>query len=431
MIDSKFTQKYKVLKLLCSDYKINCYIATKNEAGGDGDNQSFYLINEICDRPLINHYLSDIMDCDQKKVPEFVEYFSESSRLYVVFQYHQGTMLAKALETEKMPTKMRVALLKNILHNMISQGSYPNVVKTNALHIENINFDDNSISLNYRFFSVETEPENNEQVFMSFDRLLNSIFSSDEIKADNRLVIISEKCNKGIYHSFGEVMKDLEDAEKVVDEKANRKEALKAKKNQMRGLMGKIFVVLVAVAAVVVLIDTLTANKAVTNIYNDLTKIGSTYISEKDESVTYEDVYISTDDVTDNENLDDANLDENADATDDAVGATAGATEEVVEDVVEEPVVEVVEPEVIEPVEEVVEPEVEETVADTGSNFVYVDPNLFYDVHTIQEGESLMAILRDYYGDLEYYDEVIAFNKIENPSLIKYGFQLKLPIFEY
>lgn len=416
MIDSKFTQKYKVLKLLCSDYKINCYIATKNEVGGDGEKQGFYLINEICDRPLINHYLSDIMDCDQKKVPEFVEYFSESSRLYVVFQYHQGTMLAKALEAEKMPTKMRVALLKNILHNMISQGSYPNVVKTNALHIENINFDDNSISLNYRFFSVETEPENNEQVFLAFDRLLNSIFRGDEIKADNRLVIISEKCNKGIYHSFGEVMKDLEDAEKVVDEKASKKEALKAKKNQMRALMGRIFVVLVAVAAVVVLIETLTENKAVTNIYNDLTKIGSTYISEKDESVTYEDVYISTDGVTDNDN---------GDATDATVDAVV--EDATVEEVVEPEVTETAVEEVVEPVEE----PVEETVAETTVSYVYVDPNLFYDVHTIQQGESLMAIVRDYYGDLEYYDEVIAFNTIENPSLIKYGFQLKLPIFEY
>lgn len=399
--DSLFTQKYTVLKVLCSDHKINCYIAQKKNQEKD----KFVLVNEICDRKIINQYIPQIVTLSHKRLTDFVECFTEDSKLYVVFSYTNSTNLKKELERQKMPFEFRVILIQKILQKIIEKGSFPNVLKANVLHWENILFEENRIDFNYRFFAEGMDKSQKKEVFFVFETLLQHLFHQDELENNSKLHIVLEKCQKQIYHSFGEVLKDLQDVLTSMDEEKDLKTLALEKKKKLQKNITQAFMILVAITAGFVVYQKFAKDTKDTTVYSDVEKIGTVQLVEPDKKSEIQDnVYIPKEEVSSTEQPEDE-----ADKNTESLQEPTNNSEENKENTK------------VTEAKEAKEDTAKEASPET-------EPKQEYKIYYVKKNDSITKIVRQEYGSDDMVQEVIRLNGIKNGSIIYRGQAIKLPI---
>ncbi len=401
MQGSRFVQKYTVLKVLCSDNRINCYIAQRNE----GERDRYVLINEICQREIINQYISQVITFQDCGLTDFVEYFTEDSKLYAVFCYTEGMNLKKVLTSQKLPFEFRVLLGQKILHTLMENGSFPNVLKANVLHWENILFNDNLVGFNYRFFADEADKSQNNAVYNYFKVIMHQLFREEEIEKNSKLKIIVEKCEKDIYHSFGEVLKDLQDVLASIDKGKDLKTIAEEKKKKLQAIFSKAVVVLVAVTVGIVTYERFLQNNKETTVYNEVEKIGTVDVIEKKEvSLSEDNVFIPAKTEEKTEEI----LPETSTAVKDEKERTK-ETDESPKDGTE----------------------AEKKVEDRGNAETKASqPQQAYKSYYVKNNENLTNIVKQEYGSADMLKTVMEFNGITNGNIIRVGQEIKLPIME-
>lgn len=399
MQGSRFVQKYTVLKVLCSDNRINCYIAQRNEDERD----RYVLINEICQREIINQYISQVITFQDCSLTDFVEYFTEDSKLYTVFCYTEGMNLKKILTSQKLPFEFRVVLGQKILHTLMEKGSFPNVLKANVLHWENILFNDNLVGFNYRFFADEADKSQNDAVYNYFKIIMHQLFREEEIEKNSRLKIIVEKCEKDIYHSFGEVLKDLQDVLVSIDKGKDLKTIAEEKKKKLQAIFSKVVMGLVVVTVGIVAYERFIEDNKEATVYNEVEKIGTVEVIEKKELPIAEDtVFIPAD----SEEKTGEKLPETS---------TEGKDEQKsVKEVAEHPKDDV---------------GAEKQLEDRGNVAAKgIQPQQTYKSHYVTNNENLTKIVKQEYGSDDMLKTVMEFNGITNGNIIRVGQEIKLPI---
>jgi LysM repeat protein len=65
-----------------------------------------------------------------------------------------------------------------------------------------------------------------------------------------------------------------------------------------------------------------------------------------------------------------------------------------------------------------------------GFHFVEQEESINFIFHHVQQGESLIAIARRYYGDESMVKDLARLNEIENPNTIRVGHRLRIPAIE-
>ncbi|MDD3569606.1 MAG: hypothetical protein PHY44_00695 [Lachnospiraceae bacterium] len=400
MQGSRFAQKYTVLKVLCSDNRINCYIAQRKE----GEKDKFVLINEICKREIINQYISQIITFQDCGLTDFIEYFTEDSKLYAVFSYTEGMNLKKVLTSQKLPFEFRLLLGQKILHNLMENGSFPNVLKANVLHWENILFNDNLVGFNYRFFAEEADKSQNDTVYNYFKIIMNQLFREDEIEKNIKLKIIVEKCEKDIYHSFGEVLKDLQDVLTSIDKTKDLKTIAEEKKKKFQAFFSKAVVVLVAVTVGIVAYERFIQDNKAATVYNEVEKIGTVDVVEKKElPIAEENVFIP------------ANSEEKTGEILPETSTEAKGEQESSKEEAEKPE----EGGEQNPLDDTSKPATNET-----------QPQQAYKSHYVKNNENLTKIVKAEYGSTDMLKTVMEYNGITNANIIRVGQEIKLPIIE-
>ncbi|MFI3175690.1 MAG: hypothetical protein R3Y53_10945, partial [Bacillota bacterium] len=397
--------QYRILKLITSNQKINCYVAEK----ASGMAKEYYIVNEIFGRTLIEEYIVEVTAMTSTSHADFVECFTQDSKFYAIFRYVDGTTLKEALQTEDMPIDFRFTLLKKILQMMVEHADYPNVIKVNNLNTENIVFEDNKIQPNYKFLFEDETIRQPNAVFSEVRVLIKQMFSFHEIVKQAKLDTVVNKCDKEEYKSFQEILKDLEEMQvpstakkesktkktKAKTEKKSEPKAKEAKikepkikatmspdKKKKAKLIAAIAIpVVFGIFCIAAGYNWLTSRNGLLDVYNSFADAGG--VDFYNPSEEKEDIYVSTP-----ENI-------------------------PVVEIEEEPSTEIEEELEIDEEELSEEPEEEA-----------------FTIHIVQPGENLSSILTDTYGSIARMDEVIAFNEMLTPGLIMPGDELKMPVGE-
>lgn len=405
--------RYTILKVLPSDDGINIYIANKN----DCDKDTFFLVNEIYDRAVINRYAPDLISLKQENMGEFIEYFSKDSKLYFVFSYSSGKDVIDVLSKEKLPFDYRVFLLQKIVYRMTEYPAVSNLVKTMLLQGENIVVNENLISLNCKFTVLESMADYKVQVYLSFGKLMTFFFTESEFEKYSILKVILSKCEKGIYHSFGEVLKDMETIFHAIDKDKDLKLLLVEKKEKSKKLVSRLLTVVVLLAACWVVYLKLHDSNVDNATYTDVDEIGTVEIGEKQPEKEADDSsedenYVFIENVTaKNEEPEAATIDE-------ALPVDEPGTATIDEAI---------------PVDE------SEAEAAADSENQPPQDNLFqdenggwYKIYVVKKQDYVSKIVADEYGtsDAALVKRVLAYNKMENGNLIFTGQEIRLPVFD-
>lgn len=382
MNDTLIFDKYKILKVVSSDNGINCYIAEMLY----NDANKCVMVNEISNRDLIDKYIVQITIMTNAGNSDFIEYFTFNSKFYTVFHHNAGTTLKRTLYNNATPFLFRLGLLNKILLTMVEHGYYPNIVKANILNVSNIVYEENELAINYKFLITSGDIESEQIIYTQLKNTIDELFSSNEISKNVKLKIISEKCDKGLYHSFGEVLKDLEELSVQIDHDKDLKGIILEKKNRWKDTFKKIALAVLLIATFLYGYDYFMEKSNSYNVYNDLGDIGNVPISgvssTKDEDIA---VYINS------------------------------------------TITETVKPENLE-IKDLDTEQLEELPQQNNDETINLDNVLDSKDYNVLSGDNLTLIVTREYGDTSLLDEVIRINNVTNPHLIYPDQKIKLPI---
>lgn len=389
MKNQLFSQKYFISKVLFSDDRINCYVAEKV----DNDSNKLFIVNEICDRKIIENCILDFLNLKKaSSLYDFEECFSENSKFYVVFSYTQGKSLARVLTAERFAFAYRLSLIKKIIVQFSEYNDLFDMLKVAMLDANNIIFDENSVNFNYRLSAVEFDEGND--VFSAFRKLFKLFFSDKEIEKNSNLKVIDEKCERKIYNSFGMILKDLEKVTESIDKDEKIKLAFEEKKQKAKSLTIKIISVVAICVAIFVIYEQVSNNNEEATVYSDIDHIGNVdiYKSGEMESESATNVYIDDYGYIEYET------------------ESESETESETETITSEPVSEI-------KTEGSSEATVESTT-ETAKEKTY----------TVKANDNLTKIVVAEYGSDKYVDYIRKYNNIPNGDIIEVGQSIKLPI---
>lgn len=376
-------ENYKIKRVIASEQFMSVYVAERLNS----EHRMPVIINEICDRSIINRCISGFSEIDKRKNAEFIECFSENSRLYAIFEYTAGKNIKKYIQSEKLNISYRIILFKSVLHKFLEYYHYPGIIRTSVINHENIVVVDNSVHFNFRIFYMGGDSKYTEEgVYIEIGNLLKIVFSPAELKSENKLQIIAEKCNKNIYKSVAEVIRDIEDAAGAIDKEKSLKTRMLEKKRKMHGLFMK------AVAACMALVILYTAY--------DYYKKQTAQVFLHDNKDTFGSVNIKGN-TNDNDEIENIVIE---------VNDTNKLNE--ADDKYSQP--EQPEPEKV---------DLNMQKADESGNA----PQGTVDVYIVSAGDTLYFICLEKYKDASYIDAVAKYNGIENSNLLYVGQTIKLP----
>lgn len=374
-------ENYKIKRVIASEQFMSVYVAERLNS----EHRMPVIINEICDRSIINRCISGFSEIDKRKNAEFIECFSENSRLYAVFEYTAGKNIKKYIQSEKLNISYRIILFNSVMHKFLEYYHYPGIIRTSVINHENIVVADNSVHFNFRIFYMGGDSRYTEEgVYIEIGNLLKIIFSPAEIKSENKLQIIAEKCDKNIYKSAAEVIRDIEDAAGAIDKEKSLKTRMLEKKRKMHGLFMK------AAAACMALVILYTAY--------DYYKKQTAQVFLHDNKDTFGSVNI-TGNTNDNDEIENTVIEVND------INKLNEADDKYSQ------------------------PEQPENVdlntqkADESGN----EPQGTVDEYMVLADDTLYFICLEKYKDVSYIDAVAKYNGIENSNLLYVGQIIKLP----
>ncbi len=386
MAETLFSQKYSVIRVLDSTDGINYYIVQlKNNT------EKMFIVNEICDKQKISLVISEIMLLEKEKnLTEFIEYFSENSKFYVVFEYYCQPPLKRYLEIENLGFLDRIMLVKNLLTVFIDYVNIPNIIKYSMIQPDNIAIYKNSLLFNYKLILPDnSEIIEDKKIYNSIKILLKVVFSDREIQKNSKLNIIYDKAEKGIYSSIGEILKDLDDLIENLNREVDIKLVIQEKKKKIMLFVGKIFAIVVVFLALYMIYNEFFKDDLKNSIYTPVMYIGNVPVNVVEEETT------SPNDVIYVDNR-----------------PTEFPTEAVTEPATEP---------YIPPTTEIfIEPE-EETHSTEPEEEIYL----------VKKGDTIFGICFRKYKNTKYISFIAEYNNLSDKNLIEVGQEIKLPSEEY
>lgn len=266
-----FSEKYSIIRVLESTESANYYIVKQRIQP-----EKLFIVNEIFDKEKIKEIISDFMILKQEnRLCEFVEYFSEDSKFYVVFEYLQGFSLKEYIGKKEILLEHKTELLKNILLQFMNYVELPSFIRYSMLCPENIFLYQREVRFHYKLnLSMVGD------IYSSLTELLKVLYTETELRKNTKLLIIYEKAEKGLYYSVGDILKDVEDVLEANQKKILGKELFLEKKQKVTQIMTKVFVILVAILAVYTICERLSRQSEDNEIiYLNVDKIGTVFVN--------------------------------------------------------------------------------------------------------------------------------------------------------
>ena len=272
-----FSEKYSIIRVLESTESANYYIVKKRI-----QLEKLFIVNEIFDKEKIKELISDIIILKQEnRLCEFVEYFSEDSKFYVVFEYLQGSSLKEYISKNGILLEDKAELLKRILVQFMNYEQLSSFIRYSMLCPENIVLYQGEIKFQYKlhFSIVEMEEV---MVYSALTMLLKALYTEMELRKNAKIFIIYEKAEKRLYHSVGEILKDIEDVLVANQKKVVGKELFLEKKQKVMQFTARVFAVLAVVLAIYTICEGLmNLNEDNDIIYLNVDKIGTVFVNPK------------------------------------------------------------------------------------------------------------------------------------------------------
>ena len=204
MSDTLFSKKYTVHHVLKSNQYMNIFVGETKQ-----QNPQKVLLNEWTDKTLIQMWLAVLLDMKQKNNSDMIDCFSENGNVYTVFCYQEGKNLLQYVQSEKLALHYRIVLLKNILEAYLKYQHYNDMIQFCMLQYQNIMIQNYTILFNYQLLVFPEQYECN--CFGALEQTMKVLFTNEEYKSIPKLLIVVQKCQKRIYQSLGEMIKDLQD----------------------------------------------------------------------------------------------------------------------------------------------------------------------------------------------------------------------------
>jgi len=209
MFISSLNRDYFLFQTLNEIGNVKSYVAK------DPNTKSLFLINQLTNRSLINAHIKDLISIDEQRILEdFADLFTFDTKLYLVFKFNQPNPLVEYLHKSDWTFAEKIDLLKNYLFEISAQSELPLILKIALTDLDNINVHpDGFVYFNYllktEHFNGPMEPA---RVYFGIAQIIETIFDKDlTSKNGQKLQIIIEKCNKNLYHTLPEIIKDVEE----------------------------------------------------------------------------------------------------------------------------------------------------------------------------------------------------------------------------
>ncbi len=283
-----FSEKYSIIRVLESTESANYYIVKQRIQP-----EKLFIVNEIFDKQKIKEIISDFMILKQEnRLCEFVEYFSEDSKFYVVFEYLQGSSLKEYIGKKEVSLEHKTEFLKGILLQFMNYVQLPPFIQYSMLCPENIFLYQREIKFHYKL-NLSMVGNKEIDVYSALTVLLQALYTEVELRKNTKLFIIYEKAEKRLYHSVGEILKDMEDVLEANQKKVVGKELFLEKKQKVTQIGMKVFAVLIVVLAIYTLGERLmNLNGDDDIIYLNIDKIGTVFVNPElqEESTTSSEV---------------------------------------------------------------------------------------------------------------------------------------------
>ncbi len=283
-----FSEKYSIIRVLESTESANYYIVKQRIQP-----EKLFIVNEIFDKEKIKEIISDFMILKQEnRLCEFVEYFSEDSKFYVVFEYLQGSSLKEYIGKKEVSLEHKAEFLKGILLQFMNYVQLPPFIQYSMLCPENIFLYQREIKFHYKL-NLSMVGSKEIDVYSALTVLLQALYTEVELRKNTKLFIICEKAEKRLYHSVGEILKDIEDVLEANQKKVVGKELFLEKKQKVTQIGTKVFAVLIVVLAIYTIGERLmNLNGDDDIIYLNIDKIGTVFVNPElqEESTTSSEV---------------------------------------------------------------------------------------------------------------------------------------------
>ena len=287
-----FSEKYSIIRVLESTESANYYIVKKRIQP-----EKLFIVNEIFDKEKIKEVISDFMILKQEnRLCEFVEYFSEDSKFYVVFEYLQGSSFKEYVGRKEILLEYKTEFLKSILLQFMNYVELPPFIRYSMLCPENIFLYQREVKFHYKL-NLSMVGKAEADIYSALTILLKALYTEVELQKNTKLLIIYEKAEKGLYHSVGDILKDIEDVLEENQKKIIGKELFLEKKQKVTQIIARVFAIFVAILAVYTICERLSKQSEDNEIiYLNVDKIGTVFVNpEMQEEETMSSGVISID----------------------------------------------------------------------------------------------------------------------------------------
>ena len=287
-----FSEKYSIIRVLESTESANYYIVKKRIQP-----EKLFIVNEIFDKEKIKEVISDFMILKQEnRLCEFVEYFSEDSKFYVVFEYLQGSSFKEYVGRKEILLEYKTEFLKSILLQFMNYVELPPFIRYSMLCPENVFLYQREVKFHYKL-NLSMVGKAEADIYSALTILLKALYTEVELQKNTKLLIIYEKAEKGLYHSVGDILKDIEDVLEENQKKIIGKELFLEKKQKVTQIIARVFAIFVAILAVYTICERLSKQSEDNEIiYLNVDKIGTVFVNpEMQEEETMSSGVISID----------------------------------------------------------------------------------------------------------------------------------------
>jgi|GEM_PF-2874364 len=201
-----------------SDYQspdLNVYTATLGNAAGITDQTAFYLVNTLDHALRHADLLAGLLSMGGRGAKYFLETFTWEDKLCVAAPRHRGVGLIAGMQSGRLDghyTK-RFGYIRELLFILSDLHGLPAPFQLAATRAKNIVVDSQgqvrvNLSLDH---SVMEQGDLDRALYRNLAALLSLIFSREaEGGKHRRLQLVLDKCNKGLYSSIGEFMREID-----------------------------------------------------------------------------------------------------------------------------------------------------------------------------------------------------------------------------
>ena len=240
------------------------------------------LLNQWTEKTLIQEHLSTILDIKERGCDDFLECFTEEGTLYTVFGYQEGRNLLQYVQTEKLALPYRVVLLQNVLEVFLQYRHYSDMLQFCMLQYHNIVIQNHTIFFNYQLLLLPEEKE--ISCFAALEQTMQILFTTAERKSMPKLQIVADKCQKRLYTSLGEMIKELQETSGAVEKEKNIQAYIVQEKKDFRKRMVSMFSIVIIISAFYMAYNAYKKNTEDTFLYTTLESMGTVSIVSEQQS---------------------------------------------------------------------------------------------------------------------------------------------------